>query len=440
MNKKPALKKSKKYIRKPVPALAFVLLFAVFVLIAAVVYVAINNKSKITFAATTVTNTVDQLIATRPDHANPHAVRLPLPMYDWSWGKHGTEDNKSHGSGSINLWLAMLYDQSNVNHNPNVKLNIRRMYGYSLNGGTWTKIYDGLPTWSVTTPDTGGGYVDISPTTESDGSYSYTVPMNLMMHMSTPAPGLQISGSQGVVSVVEARLLGTASDISASKLALSAGADFRDSSGSGGSITQSGFGQGGLLTGDWQAYDMISTTLTDAQIAANPPPGFSTAPISSSPAPTSSPVVQLTPTPTPLPSQPPVVTSGGLVIEAEKFSVQSGYVDSAGNVFSDSAASGGQGLVLYSNGSAAINTTSGFSGLVVRVKADVCKGGPKLTIKVDGNTLYSKTYGNTAWSDVIVNFNAVAGLTHTISLGMSNDSYKSKTCDRNLRFDKVTLQ
>ncbi|MDO8336412.1 MAG: Ig-like domain-containing protein [Candidatus Saccharibacteria bacterium] len=227
-------------------------------------------------AATVFSNTLDQLINTRPDHANLHAVHLPLPMYDWTWGQHGTEDNKSSSLRSVNLWLAMLYDQSNVGHVPNVKLNVRRMYGYALNGSTWTKIYDGLPTWYVSTPDTGGGYVDISPTRESDGSYSFTVPMNLMIHMSTPAPGLQISGSQGIVSVVEARLLGTAADIAASKLALSAGADYRDAAGSGGSIDQSGFGQGGLLTADWQAYDMISTTLTDAQIRSNPPPGFTT--------------------------------------------------------------------------------------------------------------------------------------------------------------------
>ncbi|MCL5114016.1 MAG: hypothetical protein M1372_02495 [Patescibacteria group bacterium] len=251
-------------------------------------------------------NTIDQLIATRPDHANLHAVHLPdLPGYPmwsaYSWGKHGTEDNKTHGSGSVNLWLAMLWDQSNLNRNPNVKINIRRMYGYVLNNGTWTKIYDGLPTWYVSTVDTGCCYTDLVATHEADGSLSFVVPKNLMLHMSTPAPGLRISGSQAVVSVVEARLLGTAVDIASSKLALSAGADYRDAAGNGSSIVQSGFGQGGQLTADWQPYNMISTNLTDAQIRANPPPGFLQVVTASSPTPT------LTPKPTAITPTPPPV-------------------------------------------------------------------------------------------------------------------------------------
>ncbi len=288
-------KSTRKKSNKKNPLLFLILILIVITGI--IVYLVVSNSPGKTprAAVSTAPNSIDQVIATRPDHANPHAVHLPLPMYGWSWGQHGTEDNKSHGSGSINLWLAMLYDESNINHIPNVKLNIRRMYGYAYSNGTWTSIYDGLPTWYVTTPDTGGGYVDIAPTKEADGSYSFVVPKNLMMHMSTPAPGLLISGAQGVLSVVEARLLGTPTDIAASKLALSAGADYRDAAGSGGSITQSGFGQGGLLTGDWQSYDMVSTTLTDTQLKSNPPPGLSSATSTSTPDTTSPTVIVTSP-------------------------------------------------------------------------------------------------------------------------------------------------
>jgi hypothetical protein len=219
---------------------------------------------------------VEQLIATRGDHQLPHEIRLEEPYYSsYSWGQHGTEDTKSHGVGSLNLWLGVREDASQLNTSFNVRVNIRRMTGWVYNGNsqTWQKIYDGLPTWFVSTGTSGdNSYVDVSPIREADGSYSFNLPVGRGLHMSSPAPGLGISDSHGVVSVIEARLLGSAADVAAAKLGMTAGADYRDAAGSSNSIQQAGFGQFGLLTANWKAFDMLSSTLTDDQVRLNPPP------------------------------------------------------------------------------------------------------------------------------------------------------------------------
>jgi hypothetical protein len=65
--------------------------------------------------------------------------------------------------------------------------------------------------------------------------------------------------------------------VTAAKIGCAAGADYR---GPGGDFSQgmstpgyreSGFGTFRLLTGVWEASDMLSSLLTDAQVLANPP-------------------------------------------------------------------------------------------------------------------------------------------------------------------------
>ncbi len=127
------------------------------------------------------------------------------------------------------------------------------------------------------------------------------------------------------------------------------------------------------------------------------------------------------------------------VIEAETFKLNSGYADPGKNIFSDSTASGGKGFILWSTGSAQTVTTNGFGKATLRVKADVCEGAPKLIVKIDGKILYSQDFAITSWTDVTVDFAAVAGTSHTIRVELANDRYRAGVCDRNLRFDKVTL-
>ena len=206
----------------------------------------------------------------------PHEINLPSMISYWSWGQHGTEDNPSlpPGTASINGWLVVERDNSQLNTSLNVRVNVRaiRTYVYRASTHSWTLVYSGLPTWMVHTadPSTAGPYYDITPQIEADGSYSFVIPVGVALHMATPAPGLIVSESNGVLTTVEARVIGP--DASIARLGMEAGADYRDSSGSVGSIQQSGAGQFGLLTPYWRAFDMLSSTLTDAEVRLYPPP------------------------------------------------------------------------------------------------------------------------------------------------------------------------
>jgi len=224
-------------------------------------------------AASTL-NSVDRIIATRGNNLLHHEINLPSMISFWSWGQHGTEDNPSlpPGAGSINAWLVVERDNSQLNTSLNVRVNVRniRTYVYRASTRSWTLVYSGLPTWMVRTadPGTAGPYYDVAPQVEADGSYSFDMPVGAALHMASPAPGLRVSESNGVLTTVEARVIGP--DASIAKLGMEAGADYRDSSG--GNIDQSGAGQFGLLTTYWRAFDMLSSTLSDAEVRLNPPP------------------------------------------------------------------------------------------------------------------------------------------------------------------------
>ena len=216
---------------------------------------------------------LSQIVAWRGAHNPPHEITLADPMgCCYSWGKHPTEDTPAiSGSHSINAWIVAFRGAGEQTTTPDVRINIRRLYAYVHTGGVWKKVYDGNLSgqWLATSNgDTSGDYQNIKPIVEPDGSYSFVIPPNRALHLSSNAPGLQFNGSDGVVSVVEARLLGPDS----ATLGIAAGADFRDSSGSGGSIQQSCWGHLGLLTRDWRALSCLSSSMSDAQFLLDPPP------------------------------------------------------------------------------------------------------------------------------------------------------------------------
>jgi hypothetical protein len=227
--------------------------------------------------------TVDQIIAWRGDHQLQHEIALPAEIAGWSWGQHGTEDTKSlqPTSGTLAPWLLVERDDSQLNTPLNVKVNIRniRCYYHRPSDGRWVLISSGLPGWMVQTsgPSSAGGYSDISPTVETDGSYSFAVPVGGALHMAA-GTWQQLSQADGVVAVVEARLLGAPADVAAARLGMEAGADYRNPNGdmNQGFDTpgyyQSGAGRFGLLTAGWRAFSMLSSSMTDAEIQQDPPP------------------------------------------------------------------------------------------------------------------------------------------------------------------------
>jgi hypothetical protein len=111
---------------------------------------------------------------------------------------------------------------------------------------------------------------------------------------------------------------------------------------------------------------------------------------------------------------------------------------SNGTIFSDSTASGGRALLIWSNGSASQDfTTSGVRSISVRAKGDQCSGAPQMTVSVDGAQVLSRAVSATSWTSYGANV-ALADGPHAVTVAFTND-YSTAGCDRNLRVDQVTL-
>ncbi len=217
---------------------------------------------------------IDLVIATRGDHRLPHDITLDSSIRRYSWGKHGTEDNKAlpDDNNTVAPWLVVQRDESQLDLDLDVRFNIRniRCYSYQPSTGRWIEIYSGLPGWMVSSDlSTAGDYVPISPTVEGDGSYSFDIPTERALHMSSGVWQPEISESDGILTVVDARLIG--SDVGEARIAVAPGADFRTGDDDR-TTNQSGFGHLGLLTSQWTSYPMLSSALSDDEIRANPPP------------------------------------------------------------------------------------------------------------------------------------------------------------------------
>ncbi len=120
--------------------------------------------------------------------------------------------------------------------------------------------------------------------------------------------------------------------------------------------------------------------------------------------------------------------------EGETMSLPSG----SGTIFSDSAASGGKGLLIKSNATASKEvTTTKADRLVVRARGDQCKGAPRMVVRVGSTQVLSTLISNTSWTDHTVSITPVSGA-QTVHVSFIND-HRTSTCDRNLRVDKVSF-
>jgi endoglucanase len=119
--------------------------------------------------------------------------------------------------------------------------------------------------------------------------------------------------------------------------------------------------------------------------------------------------------------------------EAESMSLP----PSQGQVVSDSSASGGQGLLIWSNGTASLTVSTGaVQALTVRARGDQCNGAPQMLAAVDGRTVLDQAVASSGWSDYSAAVSIPSG-THTMSIGFTNDYLSG--CDRNLRLDRVSF-
>lgn len=187
-------------------------------------------------------------------------------------------------------------------------------------------------------------------------------------------------------------------------------------------------------------------------VTATPKPTLSPSPtpkVSPSPSPKPSPTPRVTPTPaattkpsptpTAAPAQPssqnpqnlPVARSATSELEAEAIL--------GGEVYADSIASGGKGLLLGRNLTVKGQITGPFTSFTIRAKADVCQGNPHILVKVDGRFVLDTQISTTTYKDYINKNLAYMKLgdgPHTVEITYNND-YSTSRCDRNVRLDVI---
>ena len=121
-------------------------------------------------------------------------------------------------------------------------------------------------------------------------------------------------------------------------------------------------------------------------------------------------------------------------VEAESMALTSG----AGATFPDAAASGGQGMLVWSNGTASASyVTSGAGMLSVTVRGDLCAGAPHMVVAVDGKTALERDVPDTTWTTYSAPV-ALSDASHKFTIAFTND-YSQTGCDRNLRIDSLTV-
>ena len=137
-----------------------------------------------------------------------------------------------------------------------------------------------------------------------------------------------------------------------------------------------------------------------------------------------------------------ILISGGAALaaattagfEAETMAVP----PTAGGPYSDGAASGGGALLVHSNAAATKQiSTPRADRLVVNARGDQCDGAPRMVVKVGATRVLSRSVSATGWTAYAAAITPVSG-DQKVSVSFANDR-RTKTCDRNLRLDKVAF-
>jgi hypothetical protein len=107
-------------------------------------------------------------------------------------------------------------------------------------------------------------------------------------------------------------------------------------------------------------------------------------------------------------------------------------------VNSNGAASGGQAVAFFSNGSA----SSTFEGAATRITLDgrgsSCQGDPHLEVYVDNTLRGTVDLTSTSFADYAVSLSGLSTGTHALRVSYAND-YASADCDRNAHLDYYVL-
>lgn len=111
----------------------------------------------------------------------------------------------------------------------------------------------------------------------------------------------------------------------------------------------------------------------------------------------------------------------------------------AGKIVTDATASGGKAVQLRNNGSVAVTGTVPASTKVnIVARGQYCFGYPRMSIKVDGQTVYTATVSQKTWTTYTADA-AIPEGHHTVEVDFTNDYNVWLLCDRSLFVDKVAL-
>jgi hypothetical protein len=124
---------------------------------------------------------------------------------------------------------------------------------------------------------------------------------------------------------------------------------------------------------------------------------------------------------------------------ASSLSFEAEEMDGVGKVFRDKSASNDRARAFYKNGSASRQTRGSIASITVRARGDNCDGAPRMVVKIDGNTVISRSVTATEQWD---RFSARAYFPsgeHRVTTAFVNDGITGE-CERNLRVDKITLK
>ncbi|OGY23134.1 MAG: hypothetical protein A2172_02020 [Candidatus Woykebacteria bacterium RBG_13_40_15] len=119
--------------------------------------------------------------------------------------------------------------------------------------------------------------------------------------------------------------------------------------------------------------------------------------------------------------------------EAETMSLNRNY----GRTFSDTNASAGKALIIWSNATASKSINTSATKITIRARGDICSGSPHMTVKVGSTTIFSTNVSSATWADYSGTVSITSGA-RTLKVIFDNDYYPG-SCDRNLRADKITL-
>lgn len=109
------------------------------------------------------------------------------------------------------------------------------------------------------------------------------------------------------------------------------------------------------------------------------------------------------------------------------------------HVFGDRTASHGRGMRLWGSGSLSRGvSTAGADALVVRARADPCRGAPKMRISLDRTAVATRAVRATAWHDYIVHVPVRPGH-HELAIALVNGRVRRGACARGLLIDDSRL-